>query len=306
MNANSMNAASGAEPTVASSWRQETLTRRVAGFFLRDRRAMVGMILLVVMLFAAFVGPRLVPYEPDQPNVRNRFAAPSWSHWMGTDRSGRDLLSRVLAGASVSFRVAIGAALLALLIGAPLGAVTSYIGGLVDDVTQRCMDAIIAFPARLLAIVLVVLMGPSVVSLWFAIAFSSIPRYARIIRGSVLDQKEREYVEAAHAIGEGRLAILFLYILPNVLPPLAVQVTLDFASAVTVEASLSFLGLGLVPPTISWGGLLNDAQQWLEEAPWLAIFPGAALALTVLSFVLIGDAIRDHLDPRTRRRGGLR
>ncbi len=306
MNANPMDAASNAEPTAASAWRQETLTRRVAGFFLRDRRAMVGMILLVVMLFAAFVGPRLVPYEPDQPNVRNRFAAPSWSHWMGTDRSGRDLLSRVLAGASVSFRVAIGAALLALLIGAPLGAVTSYIGGLVDDVTQRCMDAIIAFPARLLAIVLVVLMGPSVVSLWFAIAFSSIPRYARIVRGSVLDQKEREYVEAAHAIGEGRLAILFLYILPNVLPPLAVQVTLDFASAVTVEASLSFLGLGLVPPTISWGGLLNDAQQWLEEAPWLAIFPGAALALTVLSFVLIGDAIRDHLDPRTRRRGGLR
>lgn len=306
MNANPMDAASGAEPTAAPAWRQETLTQRVAGFFLRDRRAMVGMILLVVMLFAAFAGPRLVPYEPDQPNVRNRFAAPSWSHWMGTDRSGRDLLSRVLAGASVSFRVAIGAALLALLIGAPLGAVTSYIGGLVDDVTQRCMDAIIAFPARLLAIVLVVLMGPSVVSLWFAIAFSSIPRYARIVRGSVLDQKEREYVEAAHAIGEGRLAILFLYILPNVLPPLAVQVTLDFASAVTVEASLSFLGLGLVPPTISWGGLLNDAQQWLEEAPWLAIFPGAALALTVLSFVLIGDAIRDHLDPRTRRRGGTR
>ncbi len=306
MNANPMDAASGAEPTAAPAWRQETLTQRVAGFFLRDRRAMVGMILLVVMLFAAFVGPRLVPYEPDQPNVRNRFAAPSWSHWMGTDRSGRDLLSRVLAGASVSFRVAIGAALLALLIGAPLGAVTSYIGGLVDDVTQRCMDAIIAFPARLLAIVLVVLMGPSVVSLWFAIAFSSIPRYARIVRGSVLDQKEREYVEAAHAIGEGRLAILFLYILSNVLPPLAVQVTLDFASAVTVEASLSFLGLGLVPPTISWGGLLNDAQQWLEEAPWLAIFPGAALALTVLSFVLIGDAIRDHLDPRTRRRGGTR
>ncbi len=306
MNTNPMDAVSGAEPTAAPTWRQETLTQRVTGFFLRDRRAMVGMILLVVMLFAAFVGPRLVPYEPDQPNVRNRFAAPSWSHWMGTDRSGRDLLSRVLAGASISFRVAIGAALLALLIGAPLGAVTSYIGGLVDDVTQRCMDAIIAFPARLLAIVLVVLMGPSVVSLWFAIAFSSIPRYARIIRGSVLDQKEREYVEAAHAIGEGRLAILFLYILPNVLPPLAVQVTLDFASAVTVEASLSFLGLGLVPPTISWGGLLNDAQQWLEEAPWLAIFPGAALALTVLSFVLIGDAIRDHLDPRTRRRGGMR
>ncbi len=302
MNTSPVDVASGAQGT-ATPWRQQTLIHRVAGFFLRDRRAMVGMILLALMLFAAFVGPRLIPYDPHQPDLRNRFSGPSWSHWMGTDRSGRDLMARVAAGASISFRVAVGAALLALIIGAPLGAVTSYVGGIADDVTQRFMDAIIAFPARLLAIVLVVLMGPSVVSLWFAIAFSSIPRYARIVRGSVLDQKEREYVEAAQAIGEGRLATLFLYILPNVLPPLAVQVTLDFASAVTVEASLSFLGLGLVPPTISWGGLLNDAQQWLEEAPWLAIFPGAALALTVLSFVLIGDAIRDHLDPRTRRRG---
>jgi peptide/nickel transport system permease protein len=222
---------------------------------------------------------------------------------MGTDRNGRDLLARVIAGASTSFKVAVGAALLALVIGAPLGAVTSYIGGIVDDITQRFMDAIIAFPARLMAIVLIVLLGPSVVSLWVAIAFSSIPQYARIIRSSVLDQKKREYVEAAHAIGEGRLAVLFLYIVPNIFPPMAVQVTLDFASAVTVEASLSFLGLGLVPPIISWGGLLNDAQQWLETAPWLAIFPGAALALTVLSFVLMGDAIRDHMDPRIRKRG---
>ena len=302
MNTTPVDVAPGAQRT-ASPWRRETRIRRVAAFFLRDRRAMVGMILLALMLFAAFAGPRLIPYDPHQPDLKNRFAGPSWSHWMGTDRSGRDLMARVAAGASISFRVAIGAALLALVIGAPLGAVTSYVGGIADDVTQRFMDAIIAFPARLLAIVLIVLLGPSVVSLWFAIAFSSIPRYARIVRGSVLDQKEREYVEAAHAVGEGRLAILFLYILPNVLPPLAVQVTLDFASAVSVEASLSFLGLGLVPPTISWGGLLNDAQQWLEEAPWLAIFPGATLALTVLSFVLIGDAIRDHLDPRTRRRG---
>jgi peptide/nickel transport system permease protein len=278
------------------------LRNSVAQIFFHDWRAVVGGTLFLVMILAAVVGPRLIPYDPHQPDLKNRFAAPSWAHWMGTDRNGRDLMARVVAGASISFKVAFGAAVLALLIGAPLGAFTSYIGGIVDDVTQRFMDAIIAFPARLMAIVLIVLLGPSVVSLWFAIAFSSIPRYARIIRGSVLGQKEREYVEAAHAIGEGQLAILFLYIVPNVLPPMAVQVTLDFASAVTVEASLSFLGLGLVAPTISWGGLLNDAQQWLETAPWLAIFPGAALALTVMSFVLMGDAIRDHLDPRTRRR----
>jgi peptide/nickel transport system permease protein len=296
------NVASGAKRKAFPRHKQMP-SNSVAQVLFHDWRAVMGGILFLVMIFAAVVGPQLIPYDPHQPDLKNRFAAPSWSHWMGTDRNGRDLMARVVAGASISFKVAFGAALLALLIGAPLGAVTSYVGGIVDDVTQRFMDAIIAFPARLMAIVLIVLLGPSVVSLWFAIAFSSIPRYARIIRGSVLGQKEREYVEAAHAIGEGQLAILFLYIVPNVLPPMAVQVTLDFASAVTVEASLSFLGLGLVAPTISWGGLLNDAQQWLETAPWLAIFPGAALALTVMSFVLMGDAIRDHLDPRTRRRG---
>ena len=200
MNTTPVDIAPGAQRT-ASPWRRETRIRRVAAFFLRDWRAMVGMILLALMLFAAFAGPRLIPYDPHQPDLKNRFAGPSWSHWMGTDRSGRDLMARVAAGASISFRVAIGAALLALVIGAPLGAVTSYVGGIADDVTQRFMDAIIAFPARLLAIVLIVLLGPSVVSLWFAIAFSSIPRYARIVRGSVLDQKEREYVEAAHAVG---------------------------------------------------------------------------------------------------------
>lgn len=299
MNTNPADAAFGAGQAPPAR-RQETLTQRVAGFFLRDRRAMVGMILLVVMLFAAFAGPRLVPYEPDQPNVRNRFAAPSWSHWMGTDRSGRDMLSRVLAGASISFRVAIGAALLALLIGAPLGAVTSYIGGLVDDVTQRCMDAIIAFPARLLAIVLVVLMGPSVVSLWFAIAFSSIPRYARIVRSGVLTHKEREYVEAARAMGQRPMGVLMKQILPNIMAPVAVQITLDFARAIGVEAALSYLGLGLSAPYISWGLMVREAQDFLEVAPWLAVFPGLALAGVILGFTLVGDSLRDRMDPRTR------
>jgi peptide/nickel transport system permease protein len=285
--------------------RSTTFNRILIGLatpFIKDRRAAVGTALLLLIVLAALLGPLLHPADPFEPNLSARLQAPSWEHPMGTDRNGRDLFVRVLAGASLSLQVAAGAAIIALIIGAPLGAISSYIGGALDNITQRGMDGIMAFPARLLAIVLVVVMGPSVVSLWFALAFTSIPRYARIIRGSVLTQKEREYVEAARSIGESRLSVLFRYIIPNVLPPMAVQLTLDFANAVAAEASLSFLGLGVVPPSISWGTLLSDAQQWLETAPWLAIFPGLALALTVLSFVLIGDALRDHLDPRTRRR----
>ncbi len=163
---------------------------------------------------------------------------------------------------------------------------------------MRIMDAIIAMPGRLLAIALVAAIGPSVGALWFAISFGSVPRYARLIRGGVLAQREREYVEAARAIGEGSGSTLFRYVLPNAMAPVLVQITLNFPSAITAEASLSFLGLGLVPPTISWGQMLSAAQQYLEVAPWLAIFPGLALSVLIMGFVLLGDALRDHLDPR--------
>jgi peptide/nickel transport system permease protein len=166
--------ASGPQRRVLPRYK-EMLINGIFELFFRDRRAVVGAILLVIMIFAAVAGPQLIPYDPQQPDLQDRFATPSWSHWMGTDRNGRDLFARVIAGASTSFKVAVGAALLAFVIGAPLGAVTSYVGGIVDDITQRFMDAIIAFPARLMAIVLIVLLGPSVMSLWFAIAFSSIP-----------------------------------------------------------------------------------------------------------------------------------
>jgi len=189
---------------------------------------------------------------------------------------------------------------MALMLGAPLGALGSYIGGTIDALVQRVMEGIMAFPALVLALALVALAGPSVIMLWFAIAFSSVPRYARLIRSGVLTQKEREYVDAARAMGQGPMRILVKQILPNIMASIAVQLTLDFARAISVEASLSYLGLGLSVPYISWGTMIRDAQDFLEVAPWLAIFPGMALAGVILAFTLVGDALRDRLDPRMR------
>jgi ABC-type dipeptide/oligopeptide/nickel transport system permease subunit len=189
---------------------------------------------------------------------------------------------------------------MALILGAPLGALGGYIGGTFDALVQRVMEGIMAFPSLVLALALVALAGPSVVALWFAIAFSSVPRYARLIRSGVLTQKEREYVDAARAMGQSPLRILFRQILPNIMAPIAVQLTQDFARAITVEASLSYLGLGLSVPYISWGTMIRDAQDFLEVAPWLAIFPGLALAGVILAFTFVGDALRDQMDPRLR------
>jgi peptide/nickel transport system permease protein len=226
--------------------------------------------------------------------------APSSTHWLGTDRIGRDVLTRIIAGSRVSLQVAAGAVLMALLLGAPLGAFGSYIGGTIDALVQRVMEGIMSFPALVLALALVALAGPSVIMLWFAIAFSSIPRYARLLRSGVLTQKEREYVDAARAMGQSPLRILVKQILPNIMAPIAVQLTLDFARAISVEASLSYLGLGLSVPYISWGTMIRDAQDFLEVAPWLAIFPGLALVGIILAFTIVGDALRDRMDPRMR------
>ena len=268
--------------------------------FRNDTRAVIGAAVLLTAAILALWGPQLAPYDPSEPNTAIRFQAPSIAHWMGTDEVGRDIFSRVLAGVSASLMVATGAVIVALVVGLPLGAVSGYIGGRLDALIMRIMDGVIAFPSRLLAIALVAFSGASIPALWFAIAFGSIPGYARIIRGEVLGQKEREYVDAGRAIGESSLAVLARYILPNCMNPIAVRIPLNYAHAITAEASLSFLGLGLVPPIISWGQMLSKAQAYLEIAPWLAVFPGLALAALILGFVLLSDALRDLSGPRYR------
>ncbi|MCH8199148.1 MAG: ABC transporter permease [Chloroflexi bacterium] len=272
--------------------------RTIRGIIANDRKAQIGAAILVGSIIVAIIGPYIAPHDVEQPNVAIRLTGPTLSNIMGTDHLGRDLFSRIISGLTVSLLVATGAVLIAVVIGVPLGAFAGYQGGWIDTVIMRIMDAIIAMPGRLLAIALVAAIGPSVGALWVAISFSSVPRYARLIRGGVLAQREREYVEAARAIGESSGSTLLRYVLPNAMAPVVVQITLNFASAITAEASLSFLGLGLVPPTISWGQMLSGAQDYLEVAPWLAIFPGLALTLLIMGFVLLGDALRDHLDPR--------
>ena len=280
--------------------RPSSVTRKIIAFVGSDQRLMVGGILLILYVVIGLVGPSMSPYDLNAPDLAVRMQAPSSIHWLGTDRIGRDVLTRIIAGSRVSLQVAAGAVLMALLLGAPLGAFGSYIGGTIDALIQRVMEGIMSFPALVLALALVALAGPSVIMLWFAIAFSSIPRYARLLRSGVLTQKEREYVDAARAMGQSPMRILVKQILPNIMAPIAVQLTLDFARAISVEASLSYLGLGLSVPYISWGTMIRDAQDFLEVAPWLAIFPGLALVGVILAFTIVGDALRDRMDPRMR------
>ncbi len=272
--------------------------RTVREVIANDRKAQIGAWILVGSIVVAVIGPYVAPHDVELPNTDIRLTGPTLSNIMGTDHLGRDLFSRIISGLTVSLQVAAGAVLIAVIVGVPIGAYSGYKGGWIDSVIMRIMDAVIAMPGRLLAIALVAAIGPSVGALWFAISFGSVPRYARLIRGGVLAQKEREYVEAARSIGESPGSTLLRYVLPNAMAPVIVQITLNFPSAITAEASLSFLGLGLVPPTISWGQMLSAAQQYLEVAPWLAIFPGLALSVLIMGFVLLGDALRDHLDPR--------
>jgi peptide/nickel transport system permease protein len=281
--------------------RSSSVMRATIAFAGSDRRAMMGGMLLVLYILVALMGPGISPYDLNAPDLDVRMQAPSWAHWLGTDRIGRDVLTRIIAGSQLSLQVAAGAVIMALILGAPLGALGSYVGGAIDSLVQRVMEGIMAFPSLVLALALVALAGPSVIMLWFAIAFSSIPRYARLVRSGVLTQKEREYVDAARAMGQSPMRILVRQILPNIMAPIAVQLTLDFARAISVEASLSYLGLGLSVPYISWGTMIRDAQDFLEVAPWLAIFPGLTLAGVILAFTLVGDALRDRMDPRMRR-----
>jgi peptide/nickel transport system permease protein len=281
--------------------RLSSLTRAIIALAGSDRRAMMGGMLLVLYILVALMGPGISPYDLNAPDLDVRMQAPSWAHWLGTDRIGRDVLTRIIAGSQLSLEVAAGAVIMALILGAPLGALGSYVGGAIDSSVQRVMEGIMAFPSLVLALALVALAGPSVIMLWFAIAFSSIPRYARLVRSGVLTQKEREYVDAARAMGQSPMRILVRQILPHITAPITVQLTLDFARAISVEASLSYLGLGLSVPYISWGTMIRDAQDFLEVAPWLAIFPGLTLAGVILAFTLVGDALRDRLDPRMRR-----
>ena len=273
--------------------------RRALRRLWQRRTAVWGLGVVAAMILVAFAAPLLAPFDPLQTSWSLVRKAPSASHWFGTDEVGRDLLSRVIWGARASLAAGVISVSIAVGIGVPLGMLAGYVGGLVDGLISRIADAMLACPFLILAIALAAFLGPSLGNAMIAIGIAATPVFVRLARGQVLAVKAEDYVEAARAVGNPPLRILVRHILPNILPPVIVQATLAIAAAIIAEAALSFLGLGQQPPAPSWGSMLNIAQRFLTQAPWMAVFPGLAIFVTVLAFNLLGDGLRDALDPRS-------
>ena len=280
--------------------------RTVFGAVKRQPLAAVGVALLIVFTLCALFAPWLAPWDPAQLDLTGRLMGPSWTHWFGTDELGRDILSRTLFGARISLIVAVSVVGLSLAVGLVLGGLAGFYGGWTDTVVNIYVtNAFLALPGILLAIAFVAFMGPGLGNVILALAISGWVGYARLVRAQVMAVKEREFVEAARALGATDLRIMTRHILPNILQPLIVQAAIGMAGAVLAEATLSFLGLGVPPPAASWGSMLNDARSHLFDSPHLVFFPAMAVMLCVLSFNFIGDALRDYLDPRTKLEAGL-
>lgn len=268
--------------------------------FCRNRIALVGLIFMVILVMVAVLAPKIAPYNPYDANLPLSLAKPSAQHLLGCDELGRDLLSRIIYGAQISLRVGLEAVAIALFIGIVLGALSGYFGGWLDLIVMRLMDIMLAFPSILLAIAFMAVLGRGIQNAVIAIGIVSIPEYARIVRGSVLSVKENDYITAARAIGNSDLAIIFRHVLPNVMAPIVVRATLGISSAILDTAALGFLGLGVVPPTAEWGTMLGAGRGYIWDAPHLLTYPGLAITITVLAFNLMGDGLRDALDPHLR------
>ncbi|MGY6161397.1 ABC transporter permease [Paraburkholderia strydomiana] len=272
--------------------------RRGLTRFMRNRAAVFGAFLVTLIVIMALFAPWLTHYDPVQASFMTVRQAPSAAHWFGTDELGRDVLSRLLYGARASLLAGVVSVGIAVVLGVPLGLIAGYFGRFADGVISRIADALLSIPFLILAIALSAFLGPSLTNAMAAIGISAMPRFIRLTRGQAISVKAEEYVEGARAIGLDHARIMLRYILPNVLPPIIVQASLTVASAIIAEASLSFLGLGQLPPAPSWGSMLNTAKDFVSQAPWMSIFPGVAIFLAVLGFNLLGDGLRDALDPR--------
>jgi peptide/nickel transport system permease protein len=268
--------------------------------------AFVGLLLLGVFVVAALFAPVISPANPAAIDLPHRLAPPGPGHWLGADELGRDILSRIIYGARLSLIVAVSVVSCSLSIGILFGGIAGYYGGVLDTILNIfVMNAFLALPGILLAIAFVAFLGPGMINLVLALSIGGWVGYARLVRGQVLAVREREFVEAARALGASDLRIFIRHVLPNIVQPLIVQSAIGMAGAVLAEATLSFLGLGVPPPAASWGSMLNDARPHLFDAPHLVIFPAVAVMLCVLSFNFLGDALRDYLDPRTRLTIGI-
>ncbi|MDR3532100.1 MAG: ABC transporter permease [Rhodopila sp.] len=272
--------------------------RLVVARFLRRPAAVAGLVVIVLFVSVAVLAPLIAPFDPVATSWSAIRKAPSAAHWMGTDENGRDVLSRVVFGARASLLAGVVSVLIAAGIGVPAGLLAGFSGGWIDAVLSRLVDAMLACPFLILAIALTAFLGPDLTNAMIAIGVSTAPRFMRVARAATLEVGSADYVQAAWSIGNPGWRVAVRHVAPNIVPPVLVQATLSLAAAIIAEASLSFLGLGQQPPSPSWGSMLNAAQRFLTQAPWLAVFPGVAIFLCVLSFNLVGDGLRDALDPR--------
>ena len=283
-----------------------SLRRRIAGNARHNPLAAIGVVLILVFLTFAVFAPWIAPQDPAAIDLPGRLNLPSRSHWLGSDELGRDILSRVIYGARISMLVGSCVVGASLALGLIVGSIAGYYGGAIDRFFNVVvMNAFLSFPGILLAIAFVAFRGPGIFNLVLALSLGGWVGYARLVRGQVLAAREREFVEAARALGASDLRIIVRHILPNIIQPVVVQAAIGMAGAILAEATMSFLGLGVPPPTASWGTMLNDGRAHLFDAPHLVLFPAMAVMLAVLSFNFIGDALRDYLDPRSRIEAGL-
>jgi peptide/nickel transport system permease protein len=275
--------------------------RRALRRLLKRKGAVLGLGVIVAMIALALLAPAVAPYSPIATDWGAIRKAPSALHWFGTDENGRDVLSRVIWGARASLLAGLTSVTIALAIGVPIGLLAGYAGRWIDAVVSRITDAMLAIPYLILAIALAAFLGPSLGNVMIAIGITATPIFIRLTRGQVIATKVEDYVEAARALGNPPLRVALRHVFPNIVPPLLVQATLAMASAIIAEASLAFLGLGQQPPAPSWGSMILVSQRFFEHAPWMAVWPGAAIFVTVLAFNLFGDGLRDALDPKQAR-----
>ncbi|MGQ9667057.1 MAG: nickel transporter permease [Anaerolineae bacterium] len=280
--------------------RAESPWRIALRILVRNRVAMSGLAILALLSLFAVLAPALAPYDPNAVDILRQLEAPSKTHILGTDLYGRDLFSRILYGGRITLVVGLISVGIAAGAGIILGLIAGFYGGAVDSIIMRLIDVLLAFPRILLALSIVGMLGPGLLNVMVAVGIAGITGYARLVRGSVLSAKENIYVEAARVVGCPDRIILRRHLLPNVIGPIIVLATLDVASAILSASSLSFLGLGVQPPTAEWGAMLNEGRQYLRTAPWITLFPGLAIMISVLSINMLGDGLRDALDPRMK------
>ena len=295
------------KPTViaSSSWKLifASAFGELVKAFNANKTSWVGLGIFLFVVLVAIFAPLLTPHDPIEQNILNRLKPPSAEHLMGTDYYGRDILSRLIYGAQISLVIGLAAIGSAMVIGSLIGLTAGYYGGRFDIIVMQVMDILLAFPALILGLIIVAMLGPSVPNLIFAIALTAIPPFARIARAPTISVKEREFVEAGRALGFSNRRLMFLHILPNILPEILVMGSLWLATAIRVEASLAFIGLGVKPPTATWGGMIREGFENILDSFWLTLFPSFAILLLVFGLNLLGDGLRDAIDPKLRGEG---